>query len=213
MNDALKMQISAFVDGELSDAEAELLTRRLGQDADLRRQAAQYLEIGQLLRGEQGLASAATLRERVAEAMQSEPLLSASPPAAGPRWMRPAAGVGIAASVALLALFGLRQVDLPDTGAAVPPDAVASGRDIGYTEPAPGAVLSDRPSDRLVQYYRSHGQSAGDLGTGGILSELVTLEQLVEVAPVGPDADDAESGGLEPDAAAGDNDASDSAQE
>ena len=36
MNDGIKMQISAFVDGELPDNEAELLLRRLSQDLDLR---------------------------------------------------------------------------------------------------------------------------------------------------------------------------------
>ena len=39
MNDAIKMQISAFVDGELPDNECELLLRRLSHDAELRQQA------------------------------------------------------------------------------------------------------------------------------------------------------------------------------
>lgn len=208
MNDALKMQISAFVDGELSDAEAELLTRRLGQDASLRQQAARYLEIGQLMRDEHAPAGAAGLRARIATALRSESLPQASEPSAAPRWMRPAAGVAIAASVAVLALFGLRQIDVPEAGPAVPPDALAV--DIGYTEPDPGAIMSDRPSDRLMQYYISHGQSSGNLSGNGILSEFVTLEQFVEVAPGVGEAD---AGELEPDAAPGDNDALESAQE
>ena len=126
--------------------------------------------------------------------------------AAAPRWLRPAAGVAIAASVAVLALFGLRQVEVPQTTPAVPPDALAF--DDIYTEPAPGAILSERPSDMLVQYYLSHGQSSGELGANGILSELVTLEQLVEIAPGGAAADDSGA-----DAAAEDNDSSESGQE
>ena len=38
MNDALKIQISAFVDGELPENESELLLRRLSQDIALRQQ-------------------------------------------------------------------------------------------------------------------------------------------------------------------------------
>jgi len=36
MNEAIKMQLSAFVDGELPENESELLLRRLSQDAELR---------------------------------------------------------------------------------------------------------------------------------------------------------------------------------
>ena len=40
---------SPFVDGELPDNESELLLRRLSQDAALRQQVAEYLEIGRLV--------------------------------------------------------------------------------------------------------------------------------------------------------------------
>ena len=43
MNEALRMQISAFVDGELPDNESELLLRRLSQDAVLRQQVGHEL--------------------------------------------------------------------------------------------------------------------------------------------------------------------------
>ena len=50
MNEALRMQISAFVDGELPDNESELLLRRLSQDAAMRQQVAAYLDIGRYMR-------------------------------------------------------------------------------------------------------------------------------------------------------------------
>jgi hypothetical protein len=57
----------------------------------------------------------------------------------------------------------------------------------GYTEPAASDVMSDRPSEMLMQYYLSHGETSSDLGANGILSRLVTLElrggELVEVSP------------------------------
>lgn len=184
MNDALKMQISAFVDGELPAAEAELLTRRLAQDADLRRQAERYLAIGRMLRGERELNGAAELRTRIAAAIEAEPLPTAATPLPSPRWLRPASGVAIAASVAVLALVGLRQMDPADTVPAATPDTLVAD-DVSYTEPSVSDVVADRPSDMLRQYYLSHGATSGELGANGILSRLVTLElrggELVEV--------------------------------
>mgnify|MGYP003642498928 CR=1 FL=1 len=185
MNDALKIQISAFVDGELPAAEAELLTRRLSQDADLRRQAAEYFAIGRLMRGEQRIAGGADLRERIATAIAAEEQ-AAEPLAATSRWQRPAAGVAIAASVAVLALVGLRQMD---AGNDLPvPGVAANSIDAAYTEPTATDLVADRPGEMLMQYYRSHGASSGELGANGILSRLVTLElrggEIVEMAPL-----------------------------
>lgn len=180
------MQISAYVDGELPAAEAEMLTRRLAHDEALREQAGQYLAIGRLLRGESELAGAAGLRQRIAAAIETETMEDAGLPVAAAGWMRPAAGVAIAASVAVLALFGLRQMDPADIAPAATPQTLIAD-DASYTEPAPADVVADRPSDMLRQYYLSHGATSGDLGANGILSRLVTLElrggELVEVAP------------------------------
>jgi len=44
------MQISAFVDGELQDLEADLLLRRMSQDVELRAEVAEFLAIGRLVR-------------------------------------------------------------------------------------------------------------------------------------------------------------------
>ena len=63
MNDAIKTQISAFVDGELPQNEAELLLRRMSHDKELRQQAAEYLALGRAMRGEKTLAGMATLRD------------------------------------------------------------------------------------------------------------------------------------------------------
>jgi len=186
MNDALKMQISAFVDGELPDAEAELLTRRLGRDAELRQQVERYLEIGRLMRGERTVSGAGGISARVSAALENESPLAATaggPP--GSTWMKPVAGVAIAASVAVLALMGLGQLDVNDAGQPVPTAAIAVDDGGSYTEPTASEIVPERPGDRLLQFYRSHGQTAGELGTNGILSELVTLEQLIEVAPGG----------------------------
>ena len=65
MNDAIKAQISAFVDGELPENEAEMLLRRMSQDRELRQQAAEYLAMGRAIRSERTFAGMDTLRERI----------------------------------------------------------------------------------------------------------------------------------------------------
>ncbi|NNE59747.1 MAG: sigma-E factor negative regulatory protein [Woeseia sp.] len=195
MNDAIKMQVSAFVDGELPAEETELLIRRLGESPELKQQAAEYFAIGRLLRGERSVAGAAELPERVAAALADETVTDAADAVASvsARWMRPAASAAIAASVALLALAGLRQLDAPEPGTAVAgnTDELVLPAE-SYTEPLAIDVMADWPNARLTQYYLSHGESSGELGANGILSRLVTLElrggELVEVAPVAEEA-------------------------
>ena len=72
MNEAIKMQISAFVDGELPDSEADLLLRRMSQYAELRRVAADYLELGRVMRGESSVRNIERLRERIAAALDDK---------------------------------------------------------------------------------------------------------------------------------------------
>lgn len=186
MNDALKMQISAFVDGELPADEAELLTRRLSKDADLRRQAGQYLAIGRAVRKEQDFAGASALRSRISAAVAAEEWHAAEPVADKQRYLRPVAGVAIAASVAMLALFGLQRGELADTGIDATTAEMVAIDDATYTEPGAATAERDRPGDVLTQYYLSHGATSGELGANGVLSRLVTLElregEIVEVA-------------------------------
>lgn len=191
MNDALKMQISAFIDGELPANESELLLRRLSQDSAMRQQVAQYLTIGRLIRREQEVPGMGELRNRIAAALGEEPVEAVpAPEPARRRYLKPAAGVAVAATVAVAALVGLRQTELSEAPQrpvasveSAPPSAAES---IGYTEPAP-AALSERPGETLMQYYLSHGATSADLGANGILTRLVTLEfregELVEIEP------------------------------
>ena len=174
MNDAIKMQISAFVDGELPENEAQLLLRRMSQDRQLRQQAATYLMIGRSLRGERSVAGMTSLRERIAAAIDDN--AAAEDPAAtgaeSPRYLRPLLGLAIAASVALVAIGGLQRTS--HVPASQPPaDAVA---DTGYTVP---------------EYYLRHSASSSLFGTSSINARLVTL-QLREGVLVESDAGDTE---------------------
>jgi hypothetical protein len=223
MNDALKMQISVFVDGELPENESELLLRRLSQDAVLRTQIARYLQIGRLIRREREVPRMDELRKRIAMALGEQPdEAPVRPEQSRRRLLKPAAGFAIAASVAVVALVGLRQADVP--GAAEPAGRTAAASQpssetvAGYTEPLPDEALRSRPGDMLMQYYLSHGATSADLGANGILTRLVTLElregELVEVVPkpaaadslaVAPDDADADADGDDDGRGAGNN--------
>ncbi len=185
MNDALKMQISAFIDGELPENEAELLLRRLNQDAAMRQQVAEYLAIGRHMRRDPELAGMRELRGRIANALGEELLPAAQVSAEQTsRFVRPALGVALAASVAVLALVGLRQSVLPDstepvTEAAAPPIESAPA----ITQAAADDVLSDE----LRHMYLRHSASSADFGTNDMITRLVTLElqggELVRISP------------------------------
>lgn len=187
MNEALKMQISAFVDGELPENEAQLLLRRLSQDQAMRQQVAEYLRIGRLMRRDQELPGMDGLRGRIAATLGQEPIeTGVEKPVVGSNLMTPASGIAVAATVAAVALVGLSQLGGP-AASGLPDDAVAIDLAPAYTEPTPAQVLANSPTERLIEYSRRHDDSSPGLASSGILSRMVTFElregRLVEIEP------------------------------
>jgi negative regulator of sigma E activity len=187
MNEALKMQISAFVDGELPDNESELLLRRLSQDAAMRQQVAEFLEIGRLLRQDREVPGIDGLRGRIAAALGEEPLPeTAAPEVVGSSLMTPASGIAVAATVAALALVGLSQLGAPvDNG--LQNGAVAIDLAPAYTEPSLEEALLNQPSERLLDYRRRHGDSSPELGSSDILYRMATFEIGEDLEKIEPD--------------------------
>jgi len=178
MNDAIREQLSAFVDGELPENEAELLLRRISQDVELRQDVAKYLAIGRLMRSEPGLAGADRLHERIAAAIDEKPADAGDNTGAmkASRAIRPLAGVAVAATVALVAIFALQQ----STGIDELPNDTSLVRN-----DTPGDVVPsiDAQQDRQRQYFRNHADSSSQLGANGLVSRVVTLrfsEEVVE---------------------------------
>lgn len=171
MNEAIRMQVSAFVDGELPENEAELLVRRLSQDAVLRQQVAEYLAIGRIMRGEYSAQGSDVLRERIAAELDERPLqddadTATSAPSA--RYMRPLAGFAIAASVALVAIIGLRQVaDVETVETAVVAEDIVS-----ETVPA----ISD---EELRQLYLLHTENSNTINAR-LTAAQILADELVE---------------------------------
>lgn len=193
MNDAIKMQISAFVDGELPQNEAELLLRRLCQDSQLRQQAAEYMAMGRAMRGERRVAGMGKLRNRILAALDEKPLQEEPgvTKAVKPRFLRPLAGAAIAATVALAALLGLQQLTaVPEVDpSAGNKTAAASAADSAYT--VPGQV-----DDQLRDYYLRHSATSSYFGASSINARLVTLQLregvVIDAEATGPAVDEDE---------------------
>jgi negative regulator of sigma E activity len=191
MNDQIRMQISAFVDGELPDAEADLLLRRMGQDAELRSKAAEYLEIGRAMRGEASVRGIERLQERIAAGINDEQLADEKVPdeKSTGRSIRPLIGVAVAASVALVAIFGLQMTPGVDSTNGIESDAAVaeSTEDPGYTVP-------QQADDQLIQMRLRHGALSTELGDNGMNARLVNLRLSEDPLPEeeSGDAEDAE---------------------
>ena len=175
MNEAIRMQVSAFVDGELPENEADLLVRRLSQDSHLRQQVSEYLAIGRIMRGEYSVQGSDALRERIAAELDAGQLqepadtVAANQPS---RYARPAAGAAIAATVALVAIFGLGRVADVDTG--VPATAVVADEAVSETVP----TMSD---DELRRLMILHGDGSNSFSTR-VTSLQMRAEELAEEA-------------------------------
>jgi negative regulator of sigma E activity len=177
MNEAIKMQLSAFVDGELPENEAELLLRRLSQDVELRQQVAEFMAIGRAMRGEIQVTGIDTLRDRVNEALDAAPVIPdiAEGVPADNRMVRPMVGFAIAATVALVAIFGLRQ--MASVEGEVP--QLADGEDQpSYTQQQPEDILDD---ELLREMRRMHDETASDQSIGTRLTSLGIEEELEEL--------------------------------
>ena len=110
-------QLSALVDDELEDREIDLVLRRLGRDHDACDRWERYHLISDVMQGHLPVALDTGFAARIRQAIEAEPLPR---PLARPlpAWYKPVTGFGLAASVALMALFGLK---LNQTDALQPP--------------------------------------------------------------------------------------------
>jgi negative regulator of sigma E activity len=216
-------QLSAMFDGELPAGECELLARRLAKDESLRAQWSRYSMIGAALRAERGV----VLHDRVAwrvqnaiaqeasygEGASQEPaatgrnsILSPSgkvSKSAGERWMqfaRPVAGASIAAGVAAVSIFWLRNQEGPaplmansvapaavvesedpatfaaSSPATVTGAAVSNGEPERYVTPQPSNQSSFAPPARLANYVVAHSEYSGPLSRRLALLGLVATD-------------------------------------
>jgi hypothetical protein len=127
-----------------------------------------YSLIGSALRGELLQPDPQLLRRRISDSLNGAPspvkVGTAPQPAPAPmhgRWTNPAIGVGVAASVALAALFTIRQINDVDVGGEPPVRAAASAVS-SYVVPRDQQdmrLVSPLPV-RLTNYLLHHGEYA-----------------------------------------------------
>ncbi len=199
MSEQIREQLSAFLDGELPNAETELLLKRLLRDGELRDGFGRYALIGEALRGGGTLSRSLAGNDfmgRMNRAIDGEPTLAANLPAPrvpSSRWWRPFAGAAVAAGVCAMAVLALQQREVAPAGQPAPPmlaQVRASGtpgdagtpRDIdkprealSYTVPTPVAeTRTAMPAARLTNYVFAHSKYSSPLGQENILSTLLT---------------------------------------
>lgn len=215
MSDLLNEQLSALIDGELPAQETALLLKRLEREPALRERLARYRVCGETLRGARvqarGDFSLKVCAQLAAEPVHSGGMLARSKPAAR-RYLRPVAGLAVAAAVAGAAILVLgrpgglasQPVDLTARTAAVAPAAVDI---LGPTAPAPKrstatatfAVLGIEPPSyvtpaarqglavipraELARYVVVHSEVSGPLGLRSALTSLVSDDTGDSAAP------------------------------
>lgn len=196
MSKETREHISSLMDGEMSRDASRFLVRRLGADDSLGSTWARYHMVRDCLRDPDGGLASRGLSSRISEAIERE-----NPPAArrkATRWMKPAAGVAIAASVALMAVLAVGPGGTP--GQAVPDGGVVDNAAAPFNSPqgipATPVTTQVASNPRVDRYLLRHYQATGSNSARG----LVGFVPLV-VARKAPAPEEAEAGNeAEPDA-------------
>jgi sigma-E factor negative regulatory protein RseA len=188
MTDPVKEQLSACLDGELPEAELDLLLKQVSRDRELRASLGRYALISETLRSRAAVVAPADFSKRVAAAIEAEPPLQEGPERATParksvQWLRPAAGLAVAAGVAAVAILSLQppaespetpyMADATSTAPAGESNAVDAG---SYIVPAGTTAGGYVPAARLTNYVVAHSEYSTPLGRRSVLSGVLTEE-------------------------------------
>lgn len=180
MSDDKREAYSALLDGESELSEQKSLLDTLANDAEARASLARYRMIGDGLRGEEVHIDALCIADRVRLQLQREPVVLAPRTRRVipriPHWWQPAAGLAIAASVALLAV-GLMPMLFTDS----PEQAPATVQVVGVPVASPVFVSTatsgatqwthsaPEQESRLTSYLADHSEVASQSGMPGIV--------------------------------------------
>lgn len=174
MTDQVKEQLSAVVDSELPPEEQQLLVTRLVKDEGLARCWHRYHLIHDAIHKQLPEQLAIELLGRVRNALADDPPLSVSTGRRMAAWLRPLAGAAVAASVAVIAVIGVRNLPVETTpqtvvaGAAETPPAAAGGAEVVRVRGIRWNVDRPRVADQLNGYLVNHSEYAARSGAPGI---------------------------------------------
>jgi sigma-E factor negative regulatory protein RseA len=165
MKYSLNEQLSALVDDELPGSEHDLLLRRIESDDQLYQRLSRYQLISDALQSHLPERVDPAFSRRVKVLLRSEPVLSRHSRLAS--LARPAAGLAVAASVAVMAVMSLQsaQQETPSP-AAVVASAPPPASDYLRVSDEPGNQLLDR---KLDIYLVNHNEYAVNRGMQGML--------------------------------------------
>lgn len=191
MTDSVKEQLSACLDGELSRQDLIFLAKRLGHDGELRATLSRYALAAETLRTGKPVALSPNFADRVMDRIRVEatptPIVSEPDPVqqtgrGASRFLRPAAGLAIAATVAALALVSVQRVGLFDAPApemadttALSSPVVANVANDRYVVPQaqPTTATAFIPATRLANYVVAHSEYSSPLGRQRVVSGML----------------------------------------
>ena len=196
MNDQAKEHISSLMDGEISRETSRFLVRRLGTDEELCATWARYHLVRDCLRYQEGRFTGEDLCSRVNRALEDEPGKSVRRLPLS--WLKPAAGMAIAASVALMAVVSVSQRQIEPT--ASPAGFADSSQAESFITPqgmTPTSVTQQASlsgnDNRMNAYLLRHYQAAGSAGGKGFVT-LVPIVTKRSVAEATDPEEQAEAG-------------------
>lgn len=207
MTGKIEEQLSAFLDGELDGRELEMLLHQLDKSPEHRATMARYSLAGDSLRHDELIPGALGLGERVREAIRTEPGHSGRTPLLR-GWSTAKQGLfgtGIAATVAVIALLGLGELNqsplvndraaVADIGGGV----ISRQNDISYIVPATTTITTTTNRTvlapaRLTGYLVSHGEYSSLLSRQSMDSHIVSqlIDQSARSLPEEDDEEDTE---------------------
>ncbi|MGH8177117.1 MAG: sigma-E factor negative regulatory protein [Steroidobacter sp.] len=199
MSDSVKEQLSACLDGELAEAELDLLLKRVGRDSELREAIGRYALLSEALRGDKPAAASPSFAGGVMAAIENDSIAARSRLSLSPsivRRLRPVAGFAIAAGVAAVAVLSVQRAGMApaivaDTEIAAPAQTLAAAdQEPSYTVPTNTSTSAFVPATRLTNYVVAHSEYSSPLGRRTVLSGVLSEGDFV--ADSTEDEDDVE---------------------
>lgn len=170
MTDEKLLKLSSYVDGECTEIERRAVENGL-HDPEMRASWARYHLIGQAMRAELPPYLDRQFADRLRQALGAEPTVL-SPARRREHWTRPLTGAAIAATVAAVAVFGVRNMGTspvsPNAAIATSPMTLPAGSPVVAQQPvAPAAALIDAPAQPAIRPVSAYGPNDavwGELG-------------------------------------------------
>lgn len=176
---------SALLDGELDpETQQRVISAMLDSGRDEVERFARYGLIGDVIRGESSVL-ATSVAENVHQALADEPAVLSPRPRRSSRWLRPVAGLAVAASVASAAIFLAPQlmttsdavpesvqVAAKQTRTAVAPVLVAARQAPVPSETTRWHALNKNLEARLNRLVIEHQEFGGRTGINGPVAHI-----------------------------------------